>query len=201
MGDFNDPFNIIGTNGLQLKNEKFTKGNTEIIKSCCYNVNSACPDNIWNITDDEVAKNKNKMIRIKNSSATDQKECAKPDLKGVGFGAEGEEEWINELKWDGELKNYRFAGDYVLGVNPVTTMKIYDTDLIYSDSSDHRMVYATFSERPTVGAPIGGSNKITVYNNGKKYTRVVKPNKRGVACVQIRGELVPVSKCKKMLPK
>ena len=47
----------------------------------------------------------------------------------------------------------------------------------------------------------GGSYKITFYIDGKKRTQKVHLNKRGTKCVNIKGELVPISKLKKSPPK
>lgn len=44
----------------------------------------------------------------------------------------------------------------------------------------------------------GGASHVTFTKDGKKYTRKVQFNKRGTKCVKFDGDLVPVSKLKKV---
>lgn len=192
MGDFNDPYNAINpTNPLILNGNNYCYANDPAYKtpkSCCYNFNSACEDDIFNKTEsditeniktkigfidgDELLFNKNECLVIKSDDPT------RNQLTGKTTNA-------RSLGDRGKIANYRFTGDYVMGLmnNINKPLSIYrmntHTDGV-SQESDHEMVYAIFNVNTDSK---GGSIKKQKLKHKKNYTKSKKNanNKKSVS--------------------
>ena len=167
MGDFNDPFNAINRNEPLVVHDIPVHYNTVAdglrrVKSCCYNFNSACPEGDWNpdnirhVRGDGLVADEQECYIVENDNdrALNQrlgglvKSTATNMLNGQN---------IPEMSVGarGHLANYRFTGDYAMGVNVVESLQTYrpvepEFRQDVSMESDHEMVYATFAS-PVVG--------------------------------------------------
>ena len=187
MGDFNDSHNSINQkNPLILYDNEYCYSNgEEAPKSCCYNFNSACEDDLF-IRKDEVLT-KEKLSNIKEITGYEEGqqdemiynpgECAiiknennpirnqGPNILKVGARSLGER---------GKIVNYRFTGDYVLGLknNIIQNLQIYkgDSDEEISTRSDHEMVYAKFKINKKE-AFVGGKLRFKTYKKTNKKIR------------------------------
>lgn len=100
-------------------------------KSCCHNWDSACED-----TDLELPFTCKEQPEPRDL----------PNKKPLPDGR-------------GSIKNYRYAGDKVFGLNPIEDIQIYnykERQGIVSNESDHELVYATYSD--TVSSTGGRRN-------------------------------------------
>jgi hypothetical protein len=167
MGDFNDPlFGINDENPLEIGGHELKTG-SGAIKSCCFNFNSSCPEGLFNSSDEPatldglVAEPRSCFIRKTGVPETDE------DVPKSAPRIMGER---------GLLENYRFTGDYVLGKNVVSGLKIYRPPGFgadgYSTESDHEMVYATFSSE------MSGGKKRRNKNRTKRRNKNVRKSKR-----------------------
>jgi hypothetical protein len=172
MGDFNDPFNAINRNEPLFIGNIPVHYNTEAdgtrrVKSCCYNFNSACPEGDWNPqnirhtrADGLIADEQECYIVEHADQALNQrlrgfvKSNATNTLHGQN---------IPELSVGarGHLANYRFTGDYAMGVNVEVSLQSYRAAYQpvgfrqdVSMESDHEMVFATFK------SPIAGGRRM-----------------------------------------
>jgi hypothetical protein len=153
MGDFNDPHNAIKSSSPLVLNEINLNHSTTDKKtlSCCYNFNSSCEDDLYNPTDAEADRG--------DGLIASPRECfiKRVDDKAVDERLSGN---ARSLGQRGELKNYKFTGDYVLGQNIVESLSIFrPTPRPVSLESDHEFVIATFSD-----APIKNNNMRRGYN-------------------------------------
>ena len=99
-------------------------------KSCCHNWDSACEDTDLEL--DFTCKEQPEPRDIPNKKPL-------PDGRG-------------------NIKNYRYAGDKVFGLNPTEDIKIYkyeERQGLVSKESDHELVFATFDD-----AQAGGRRKV-----------------------------------------
>jgi len=162
MGDFNDPYNAIRSSqplvigGMPL-NHSLSDVKT---LSCCYNFNSSCPDSLYNPTSEEVTRDfDGKMLtaspmecfinRNKENKDENEELSGNPKLMGDR----------------GLLSNYKFTGDYVLGLDISAPLSIWrPVARSVSLESDHEMVMATFR------IPVAGGRR------GRKTQR--KQNRR-----------------------
>ena len=169
MGDFNDPHGSIRTSRpLDLDGKKYIYNTDDsLVKSCCYNFNSSCPDDFF-YEDMEVAMKDNgdgytsypHECKIKRSTDA----AISEDLNGT----------VKDMTERGKLENYQFVGDYVLGMTPVKGLSFYKPE-IYAQTSDHEMVVAEFAI-PTVGGRRRKSKKTQrkVHRKSKKTQRKAK---------------------------
>jgi len=127
MGDFNDRYDAITE--LEINDLKVRYVDSAP-KSCCHNWDSSCPD-------DEVETdfgNTYKTCKIPEVIAKqdNSKLPLSPDTRG-------------------HIENYKYAGDKVFGLNPITKMEIYkykERISKRSTESDHELVFATVGEAP-----------------------------------------------------
>ena len=160
MGDFNDAYNRINpTNPLIINGSNYCYGNQgdPPVKSCCYNFNSSCPKNLLSknvskdlkVTEfprepgiDTYTESEDKLILPENECAII--DSTNPDKRqGPGVA----KITARSLGDRGNLENYQFTGDYVLGLmdNISQPLQIYrSVKRLVSEESDHEMVYATF---------------------------------------------------------
>ena len=180
MGDFNDPFNAINRNEPLIinRNEPHIIDDIPVhyntvadglrrVKSCCYNFNSACPEGDWN------------PQNIRHTRAdgliADEQECyiVEHDDRALnqrlrGFVKTNATNTLNgqnipemSVGARGHLANYRFTGDYAMGVNVVASLQSYRAAYQpagfrqdVSMESDHEMVIATFA------SPVAGGRRM-----------------------------------------
>jgi exonuclease III len=139
MGDFNDRYDAINDkNGITIAGKTATyKGDAP--KSCCYNWDSSCTDN---------------DVQIDFGSG--YKTCNVP---AVQTNANGK----LTLGERGAIKNYKYAGDKVFGLNPKTPLAMYRPQGFgengISTESDHEFVYATFGEEEKSQTTTGGKRR------------------------------------------
>jgi hypothetical protein len=192
MGDFNDPYNAINpTKPLILNGNNYCYANNtdfETPKSCCYNFNSSCEDDIFGITEhditpaiktkinfdsehgDELLYNKNECLVIKNDEPNRNQAGTKTTARSLGD--------------RGKIANYRFTGDYVMGLmnNINKSLSIYriNDNNGFSKESDHEMVFAIFNVNADSK---GGSIKKQKLKHKKNYTKSKKNanNKKSVS--------------------
>jgi hypothetical protein len=172
MGDFNDPFNAINRNAPLVVHDipvhyNTVADGTRRVKSCCYNFNSSCPEgdfnpqNIRHTREDGLIADEQECYIVEHADqALNQrlrgfvKSNATNTLNGQN---------IPEMSVGarGHLANYRFTGDYAMGVNVVASLQSYRaayqpagfrTDV--SLESDHEMVIATFA------SPVAGGRRM-----------------------------------------
>ena len=171
MGDFNDPFNAINRNDALFIGNIPVHYNTEAdglrrVKSCCYNFNSACPEgdlNLQNIrhtrADGLIADEQECYIVVNdNDRALNQtlSGLVKTNATNTLHGQNIPEMSVGAR---GHLANYRFTGDYAMGVNVVESLRTYrpvepEFQQDVSMESDHEMVYATFA------SPVAGGRRM-----------------------------------------
>jgi hypothetical protein len=191
MGDFNDPYNAINPNNpLILNGDTYCYANDpnyETPKSCCYNFNSSCENDLFGINEksltediktkigfinsDELLFNKNECLVIKSEDPNrSQATSAKTKARSLGD--------------RGKIANYRFTGDYVMGLigninQPLTIYRINYHDG-FSKESDHEMVYAIFNVNTDSK---GGSIKKQKLKHKKNYSKNKKNanNKKSVS--------------------
>jgi len=95
----------------------------------------------------------------------------------------------NDYLCEERCPNYKGCGDQAWG----------KTEEEIDEEAKARQLEAFKANNPEYRA--GGFPKITFYINDRKRTQNVYLNKRGTKCVNIKGELVPISKLKKSPPK
>ena len=179
MGDFNDPFTAIKYSAPLVIKEillYYNNRDSDKIKSCCYNFDSACP-----IMERNPYKEKRKR---KNGKTADELECyittSKDPVLNESLSGNIKttaKDIVDGKKIDGlsigargHLKNYQYTGDYVMGHKVHTPLQIYRPDGFntpYSLESDHEMVLATFESNENSG----GARR-------KQYTRRKKPHNK-----------------------
>lgn len=220
MGDFNDPYFAINeSDSLIINDNSYSHGakTKEDIKSCCYNFNSSCKELYYGKkyqTDDPLHENMKLMLQhdydfdeTKGDKVVyNDKECVLIDSndpnrkQGPGIGPSITPRSMRER---GKLENYRFTGDYVLGLknNIRQQLKIYRSrnhDDGISHESDHEMVYAIFSlnqlpfERPNITFTNSrGMNNFSYGYRGKTGGRTKKrwsrKYKRSINCKRPKG--------------
>jgi len=205
MGDFNDPFHgikfstplIISQDGIQDTKLFYNSSDEDQIKSCCYNFNSACPDDQRNKTgrklvgpidkndpdvpsgfpdglpEGMIAEPFECAIRVSVDKDIDQtlsgkvKKNAAVDVEDAGL----------ELSMGsrGHLANYQFTGDYVMGANVVKNLQIYRPAGFQTEvslESDHEMVFATFA------SPVAGGRRKRQTRHKVRRTRHKKNKQR-----------------------
>lgn len=145
MGDFNDRYDGISDITIKGKTASYTGAAP---KSCCYNWDSACPDD-----------------EVEMDFGEGYKTCREPPVDQIKSNELGKLELPGDR---GATKHYKYAGDKVFGFNPQTPMAIYrpaeeDWNGI-SKESDHELVYATVGE----GAPAGGRRRGQVRRTARK---------------------------------
>jgi len=144
MGDFNDRYDGISEIKIGTKVAKYLG---VAPKSCCYNWDSSCPDDLVEM----VLGDGHKTCQVPPSAEMIIEGKGKVALPGNR----------------GAVNNYKYAGDKVFGLNPKSDMKIYRPAVAewdgVSTESDHEFVYATFTE-----VSAGGGRKL---NGPKKHTR------------------------------
>jgi hypothetical protein len=151
MGDFNDRYDAITEIVI---GERTLNYNGTAPKSCCYNWDSSCPDgeNATNLGDGYVTCKVPEKIKDESG-------------RKLSLGDRG------------AVKNYRYAGDKVFGLNPNSDIVIFSPQLMgwdgISTESDHELVYASFQEPEKEGGlKSGGKNK-----KSKKRQRTIKRRK------------------------
>jgi len=133
MGDFNDRYD--GITEITIGDKVATYSGVAP-KSCCHNWDSSCPDE-----------------DVEIDFGNGYKTCREPpadQIKSAEFG---------KLPLPGErgaIKNYKYAGDKVFGLNPKSNMAMYRPAGFngVSRESDHELVYASVGE-----AMAGGSRR------------------------------------------
>lgn len=188
MGDFNDAYNRINPNDpLIINGNQFCYGekNAAPVKSCCYNFNSSCPDKLLSknfskdlkVTEFPTEPGIDRYIEGDDKLVLPENECAIIDSsnpnKRQGPGVA--KITARSLGDRGNLSNYQFTGDYVLGLMGTIKgpLKIYrSVPRTVSEESDHEMVYATF-ELPTSGGKSRKKYKTKKYKKRKsrKYKK------------------------------
>ncbi len=150
MGDFNDRYDAIKDITIAGKTATYTG---PAPKSCCYNWDSSCPDG-------DVEKDFGNGYKTCNVPAVQTNDKGKLTLGDRGA-----------------IKNYKYAGDKVFGLNPKTPMAMYRPAEFGKDGisteSDHEFVYATVGEATTGGKR--RSNKKTRHH--KKSVKKSKTRK------------------------
>jgi hypothetical protein len=156
MGDFNDRYDAIdGETGISI-GTKVAKYSGVAPKSCCHNWDSSCPD-----------------MDVEKDFGNGYKTCKEPMMDQIKSAERGKLPLPGER---GATKNYKYAGDKVFGLNPVSDMAIYRPfkegwDGI-SRESDHELVFATFGE-----AMKGGAKKSTRRQRKMKKRKSKKNNR------------------------
>jgi hypothetical protein len=120
MGDFNDRYDAI--KDINIDGMIATYSGTAP-KSCCYNWDSSC---------------ENEDLEMGGFS------CKEPPSMKNGTGMK------ISLEARGATKNYKYAGDKVFGLNPISDMVIYRPNPYedgISKESDHELVYASFGAK------------------------------------------------------
>lgn len=192
MGDFNDPYNSINyKKPLELNNRNYSytnSNNSELsVKSCCYNYNSSCPDELFGKKEslseysdvdtslgDEIIENEHECMVIKNDNDSTRNQH--------GIGRQVAPRTLHDR---GKLQNYRFTGDYVLGYESIVQqpLAIYRTNLVeISQESDHEMVYAIFNFDRKEKRKLGGTNKKStkgIYQSKKRISKKDTKCKKG----------------------
>ena len=131
LGDFNDPHNAINTTApLKINGNDFTPG-ADGVRSCCYNWNSACKQ------------------ELRKTDGTKDCPVPEPMPKAQSLSDPPGEEAR------GTPATYIFTGDYCLGKNITEPLAIYPSPVGPDGSSiasDHELVYATFNISASGGA-------------------------------------------------
>jgi len=138
MGDFNDRYDAI--KDINIDGMIATYSGTAP-KSCCYNWDSSC---------------ENEDLEMGGFS------CKEPQSMKNGTGMK------ISLEARGATKNYKYAGDKVFGLNPISDMAMYRPNPYedgISKESDHELVYASFGANPKRG---GRRNRKTRRKLNKK---------------------------------
>lgn len=170
-GDFNDRYDAIKDIKILGMTADY-KGAAP--KSCCYNWDSSCPDEDVQVDfgdgyktckEPSPAEIKNSIMINNNANPGKQKNVGRGKLPLPGE--------------RGAVKNYKYAGDKVFGLNPVTEMKMYRPDGTLdekgaSQQSDHELVYATVGE---VGSA-GGKRRTHKRHTHKRHTKKRSHNKK-----------------------
>jgi hypothetical protein len=195
MGDFNDPFNAINrekplrVHGTELHYNTLEDG-MQTVNSCCYNFDSACPDGDRNKTGDRLINHHQDaqgydltadpyecFIR-EDSDDEEIDERISGTVKKSAFDTlDGRLITDMSMGARGHLANYQYTGDYVMGANVVTSLKLYRKayKLIgfrqdVSLESDHEMVFATFAS-PVAGGRMRRTHKATRAHHKQRHTR------------------------------
>jgi hypothetical protein len=187
MGDFNDPNNSINPSDPLLLNGNaycYSTGE-EAPKSCCYNFNSSCPDDLFigknEVITEEKKSNIEKVTGFDKEKGdeliVEQGECA--IIKNDKSPERNQGPVISivkarSLEERGKISNYRFTGDYVLGLmnNIVQNLKIYNEgNEEISNKSDHEMVYAKFKVVDKENS-IGGKLRLQKYKKTNKKRKL-----------------------------
>ncbi len=159
MGDFNDRYDAIDKITIAGKTVTYTG---KAPKSCCYNWDSSC-------TDEDV------QIDFGDGYKT----CNVPANKTNII---NEKEGKKSLGERGAIKNYKYAGDKVFGLNPKTPMAMYRPEGFgengISTESDHEFVYATFGEDTTTGGKRRTNRKTRRTQRKTKKTKQRKTKRR-----------------------
>jgi hypothetical protein len=156
MGDFNDRYDAIKDITIAGKTAKY---NGIAPKSCCYNWDSSCPD-------DAVEKDFGDGYKTCNVPAVQTNQTS------------------GKLTLDnrGAIKNYKYAGDKVFGLNPITNIAMYRPagfgENGISTESDHEFVYATFGENTTTGGKRRTNRKTKRTQRKTKKTKQRKTKRR-----------------------
>ena len=164
MGDFNDPLHGINDHDPLKVAGHVLKTGSKDIKSCCFNFNSSCDSELFNKSKQYAGMTVNGVQLVAEPMSCYIRKSSNPaENQNVPKSAP-------QLLGDrGLLKNYRFTGDYVLGHNVETALKIYRPESFEHDGfsleSDHEMVYATFSDAQ------GGGKRRKTRRNKKRSTR------------------------------
>jgi len=156
MGDFNDRYD--GISEIKI-GEKVASYSGVAPKSCCHNWDSSCPDG------DLVEKDFGNGYKTCKEPAADQMKSAE----------------LGKLALPGDrgaVKNYKYAGDKVFGLNPKSDMAMYRPAVNgwdgISKESDHELVYASFGEGVAGGRlrlQAGGGRKTRKGNTKAKRSR------------------------------
>lgn len=192
MGDFNDPYNSIHPDRpLILNGEPYCYSNLQgeagnSVKSCCYNFNSSCQNELFGNNFDPANQAHQELLEfpidptLGDVAVINPYECMVVNNPGNAYRKQGPGVGpsINtrSLGQRGRLDNYKFTGDYVLGLmqNIVIPLAIYRSHNVPdSQESDHEMVYATFMI-PDPNKQIGIKRKRG--GRGKKR-KTIKSNK------------------------
>ena len=198
MGDFNDPFHhITFSRPLVISREEkeiatlYYSTNDEPVKSCCYNFNSACPN------DDDHFNNTGQPKTHANGMVAGPYECyirksadkalnqdlggtTKTNASNTLYRGKPNEMHIPDMSVGerGHLANYQFTGDYVMGANVVKNLQIYRPAGFrpnvpeVSLESDHEMVFATFA------SPVAGGRRKRQTRHKVRRTRHKKNKQR-----------------------
>jgi hypothetical protein len=153
MGDFNDRYDAIKDITIDGITATY-KGVAP--KSCCYNWDSSCPD-----------------ADVEKDFGNGYKTCKEPTIDQIKNEVQGKLSLPGDR---GATKNYKYAGDKVFGLNPISEMAIYRPvkegwDGI-SKESDHEFVYATVGEATT-----GGKRRRNRKTKHKKMTKKSRTRK------------------------
>ena len=154
MGDLNDRYDAI-THFIILGKKLFYVGKSP--KSCCYNYDSSCTDERYMKEYDE----KSDYFISTDKKIVEHRKDREIKLKGfvkeLDYGTCLDDITKNEIKSampgeEGWTQNYRYKGDKVFGINPISKIKIFEgvTRNKMSVESDHQMVYATFNIKKLV---------------------------------------------------
>jgi len=141
MGDFNDRYDAI----TEIKiGDKIASYSGTAPKSCCHNWDSSCPDDL-----------------VENDFGGGYKTCKEPAVELMKSAELGKLALPGDR---GAVKNYKYAGDKVFGLNPKSHMEMYRPEMYRpavnnvnkwdgnSRESDHELVYASFGEGAAGGA-------------------------------------------------
>ena len=142
MGDFNDPYNAIRSSQPLVIGGMPLNHSTSDVKtlSCCYNFNSSCPDSLYNPTPEEVTRDFDG--RMLTASPMECFINRSKDNKDDNEELSGNPKRMGDR---GLLSNYKFTGDYVLGLDISAPLSIWrPVPRPISMESDHEMVMATF---------------------------------------------------------
>jgi len=193
MGDFNDPYNAINpTYPLILNGYNYCYANDPDYKTpkiCCYNFNSACEDDIFNKTEQDITeyikRNIGFDINRHDKLLFKKNECLVIESNDPAINqVTGPTTNARSLGDRGKIANYRFTGDYVMGLMnniniPLSIYRINKHDGV-SQESDHEMVFAIFNVNADSK---GGSIKKQKLKHKKNYTKSKKNanNKKSVS--------------------
>jgi len=183
MGDFNDPFNAINRNeplivhGTELHYNTVADG-TRRVKSCCYNFNSSCPEgdfnpqNIRHTREDGLIADVQECYIVEHADVALNQRLRGSVKSNATNTLHGQNIPEMSVGARGHLANYRFTGDYAMGVNVVASLQSYRAAYQpvgfrqdVSMESDHEMVIATFA------SPIAGGRRMRRTRHKKQKIR------------------------------
>ena len=143
MGDFNDRYD--GISEIKI-GDKVASYSGVAPKSCCHNWDSSCPDGDL----------------VEKDFGNGYKTCKEPAAELMKSAELGK---LALPRDRGAVKNYKYAGDKVFGLNPKSDMAMYRPAVNgwdgVSKESDHELVYASFGEATAGGRRrlVGGGRK------------------------------------------